>query len=162
MLLDYLGILPHEEVFDVILTAFSLLLVGYGVARLARALFRWVSADENIPIHIRGFIRLAAETSIATIIDRIKDLDVEAQEAEVQAMGRRVYAQMPEVIFIPIRGRMVPIPIKLVITEAVFLEVVMQIFRGVDDIHDALLASLEVEYQYWKDAGSPVPIQPAR
>lgn len=152
MLLQALGVMA-PQVVDITVTVLALLLVCYGVARLLRAFFRWLSVRHEVPRVAREIVRLAAQSAIAATLRHLPEL--ETQEDAIREAAVEVYKQLPDVVYVPIRGRAIPVPIKLIVSQTTFVGVVLGLYRGVEHLEDELEQLLRDEYEYWAEAGKP-------
>lgn len=153
MVLQLVGIQGASPTVDVLVTILVLFLIGLGVARLAREMFLWATQERRVPEVVRDFIRVAAESSLAAIRDRLQELEPRAQEAEVRAAARKVYDRLPATIPIPIRGRVYPIPLKVIVSASMFESFALMVYHEIDDIHGEMLDVIKCEYNYWKKMG---------
>jgi len=138
---------------DVLLVALLLLGLGFLIAYLGRWAFRLVEESTFVPRVARDFIQVAVETMLAALRERLAGFDPAAQALEVEATARAVYAALPEVISLSLRGRVLPVPLKLLISEPTFVNLALGALGQVDHLYDDLLARLTVEYEYWKKQG---------
>jgi hypothetical protein len=156
MLLQLLGV-QADPSLDIAVTILAVFVVGVAVARLARELFRIVTNDKRVPEAIREIVRVAAESTLAAIRDKLQDLDPEAQEAEVRATADKVYEKLPATIPVPIGSRVYPIPLKMIVSKSLFESLVVLLYNEVDEIHENMLDAIIAEYEYWKLMGRPAP-----
>jgi hypothetical protein len=138
------------EWLDVALVSFIVLGLALGIGFVGRWAFRLLEESSVVPHVARDVLWVAVEATLASLKSSLAGFDPADQRPQVEASARAVYAALPEVLTLAIRGRAVPVPLKLLIPESVFVGLVLKAHSGVDAAYDELRAIVETEYEHWR------------
>lgn len=151
-------------------------LVGVGLAfllarwliGLARAWFRSGSAPHWLggPLAYQ-FLDVAAGSVLGALAYRLEGLNPKAMEGEVARAAREVYATLPDAVPVRVLGVRLLVPIKALVSEAMFVRFVLEVWHGVSHAEDDLHDEVDRAYAAWKrdhekKPGPPSPQVTAR
>jgi hypothetical protein len=102
-----------------------------------------------------------ASEGILTALDfAIDTTDPSGHDAEIEQTAKNVYATLPDAIWLKVKGNAIPIPIKLILTEAAFVLFVLGIYHNVDNVHEDLQQHIDTELIWWHAVNTKTLVKP--
>lgn len=83
----------------------------------------------------------------------LKDLQVDLRAVRIQAMAQDLYQILPDTITVRFQGMLVPVPIKTILTEQLFMSMVTAALKETDGQLSALERYMDQEFEEFAKRG---------
>lgn len=135
---------------DFVLSAFIAVGLMWVVFQLGSRFLGLVTGQDPVQKAIHGLLREATGRALKALDDYIETLDLEAQEAAALEAARRTYASLPDTIIVPIKGKPIPIPLKMIVSEELFVGIVKSAWDGIEELYKEAKKAVDQAYEDWK------------